>query len=162
MDKSIIETYPNAWDFGNSDKQMKSTIGDYRVEYGELLEIAMGTPLGGQAYLVSDDKNLLIDNWCSGPPIWDSEGKKVAIPKWTRTLWRGTLQQLIVIDLSTGKKTTFKRKFNVLDLRSFEQNKIYGYDSPRHKPKMIEFDVDQEKIETKNKITIAKKSYKKG
>lgn len=162
MDKSIIETYPNAWDFGNSDKQMKSTIGDYRVEYGELLEIAMGAPLGGQAYLVKDDKNLLIDNWCSGPPIWDSEGKKVAVPKWTRTFWKGTLQQLIVIDLSTGKKTTFKRKFNVLDLRSFEQNKIYGYDSPRHKPRVIEFDVDQEKIETKNKITIAKKSNKKG
>ena len=155
MDKSIIETYPNAWDFGNSDKQLKSTVGDYRIEYGDLLEIAMGAPLGGQVYLVTNDKNLLIDNWCSGPPIWDSAGKKVAIPKWTRTLWKGTLQQLIVIDLSTGEKITFKRKFDVLDLRSFDKNRVYGYDSPKQKPKTIEFDVDKEKIETKIKITVA-------
>jgi hypothetical protein len=160
MDKSIIETYPNAWDFGNSDKQMKSTVGGNRVEYSDLLEIAMGAPLGGQAYLVTDDKTLLVDNWCSGPPIWDSEGKKVAIPKWTRTFWKGTLQQLIVIDLSTGEKTTFKRKFVVLDLRSFEKNKVYGYDSPKHKPKTVVFDIDKEKIETKNKITDANNGYK--
>ena len=155
MDRSIIETYPNAWDFGNSDKLMKSTFGDYRVEYRDLREIAMGAPLGGQAYLVTYHNDLLIDNWCSGPPIWDFEGKKVAIPKWTRTLWKGTLQQLIVIDLSSGEKTTFKRKFDILDLRSFDKNKIYGYDSPKHKPKTIVFDVDQEKIETKSKITVA-------
>ena len=36
MDKSIIETYPNAWDFVNSDKQMKSTAGNFRIEYGDL------------------------------------------------------------------------------------------------------------------------------
>ena len=158
MDKSIIETYPNAWDFGNSDRQMKSTLGDYRVEYGTLLEIAMGAPLGGQAYLVSDEKKTLIDKWCSGPPIWDSTGKKVAIPKWTRTFWKGTLQELIVIDLSAGEKIIFKRKFDVLDLRRFEKNKIYGYNSPKHKPKTIEFDIKEEKIETKNKITATNNS----
>ena len=139
---------------------MKSAVGDYRVEYGELLEIAMGAPLGGQAYLVTGDKKLFIDSWCSGPPIWNSKGNKVAIPKWTRTFWKGTLQQLIVIDLVTADKTIFKRKFDVLDLRSFDKNKIYGYDSPRHKPKTFEFDIDQEKIERKNKITVTNKTFK--
>ena len=157
MDKSIIETYPNAWDFGNSDKQMKSTAGNFRIEYVDLLEIAMGAPLGGQAYLVTNDKKRLIDNWCSGPPIWNTEGKKVAIPKWTRTFWKGTLQKLIVIDLLTGEMTTFKRKFHLLDLRSFDKTVIFGYDSPKHKPKTVEFDIEKEKIEIKNKITVANK-----
>ena len=69
---SKVEIHPNAWHFGNSDKRMKSASGDYRIEYGDLMEIAMGAPLGGQAFLISGQKRILIDNWCSGPPIWDS------------------------------------------------------------------------------------------
>jgi len=150
---SKVEIHPNAWHFGNSDKQMKSASGDSRIEYGDLMEIAMGAPLGGQAFLISGQKRILIDNWCSGPPIWDSEGKKVAIPKWTRTFWKRTLQQLIVIDLSNGVKITFQRKFNILDLRSFEKNIVYGFDSPLHMPRTIAFDINKEKIEAKNKLS---------
>ena len=157
MDKSIIETYPNAWDFGNNDKQMKSTIGHFKIEYENLMEIAMGGPLGGHAYLTTDSGKTLLNEWCSGPPIWDTEGKKVAIPKWTRTLFRGTIQQLIIIDLITHEKTTFKRKFHVLDLRSFDKNKIYGYDSPKYKPKTVELDIEKEKIKEKVRITVANK-----
>jgi hypothetical protein len=41
----------------------------------------------------------------------------------------------------------------VLDLRTFDKNKIYGYDSPKHNPKKIDFDISKEKID--RKITVA-------
>jgi hypothetical protein len=155
MNKSIIETHPNAWDFGTNDKQLKSTENDFKLEYANLNEIAMGAPLGGQVFLSSKNDKVLIDNWCGGLPVWETEGQKVAIPKWTRTFWKGIRQQLLILDLTNMELTLFKRKFDVLDLRSFDKNKIYGYNSPKHKPQIVDFNIDQARIERKIKLTVA-------
>lgn len=50
MNKLLIDKYPNAWDFDNSNKQLKSDKQKLKVEYSELHEIAMGAPLGGRCF----------------------------------------------------------------------------------------------------------------
>ncbi len=40
----------------------------------------------------------------------------------------------------------YSKIFDVLDLRSFDKNMIYGYDSPIYKTKTVSFDIDKEKI----------------
>jgi hypothetical protein len=150
----MIETYPNAWDFGNSDKKLTSTFKDFKIEYGILTEIAMGAPLGGQCFLVTEkgDK-FCLNKWCGGPPIWDKSGKQVAIPIWKRTFLKGTIQKIIVLNIETGELIKFKKQFNVLDLRTFDNGIISGYDNPKYKPKMIQFDLRIERIEEKTNIT---------
>lgn len=153
MNKPLIDIHPNAWDFGNYNKQLRSDKQKYKVEYGELYEIAMGAPLGGQCFLLTENgEKYLIDKWCAGPPIWDYEGMKIAIPKWTKSFWSGTKQQIAILDTKIGVLTIYKRKFDVLDLRSFDKNEIYGYDSPIHKPKVVKFDLTKENIEKTLKV----------
>lgn len=154
MKKSIKETYPNAWSFENTDKQLTSPDQELKIEYGELIEIAMGAPLAGQCFLLNKKgEKILIDEWCGGPPIWDTDGKKIAAPKWTHTLLRGVFQQLLILDAQTGELTLYKKKFNVLNLRTFDKNKIYGYDFPIHKTRTVKFDLETEKIKERRKIT---------
>lgn len=142
------QTYPNPWDFHNSDKSLKSSDGRLKIEYYDLNEIAMGAPLGGKCFLITDSNNkILIGDWCAGPACWNSNDTMIAIPIWERTLLKGTIQKLIVVDLVAGGIIKYKRDFRVLDIRGFENGIIYGYDSPNHKPDIIEFNISKEKID---------------
>lgn len=67
---------------------------------------------------------------------------------WTRTLWQGTRQRIAILSIETNELTTFKQLFDVLDLRSFTNNKIYGYDSPIHNTKTVNFDITTSKTES--------------
>ena len=45
-------TYPDPWNFSNTDKNMVAPNGKYSVTFSELSEIAMGAPLKGICYLI--------------------------------------------------------------------------------------------------------------
>lgn len=147
-----IETYPNPWDFHNTDKSLISNDNKFKIEYYDLNEIAMGAPLGGKCFLTTDEgKKIKIGDWCAGPAIWDSKYELIAIPTWERKMFKGTIQKLVLINLTNGQITKYKKSFSVLDFRGFENGVIYGYDSPRYKPKVLNFDTLSEKSES-NKI----------
>lgn len=150
----MTDTYPNPWDFHNTDKTLVSTDNYHRVVYYDLNEIAMGAPIGGQCFLeTSDKKKVKIHDWCGGPPAWETGGQLLAIPIWTRKLLKGTVQQIGVLDTRNMELKIFKKTFRVLDIRSFDKTIIYGYDSPIHKTETLNFDIEKEKIETLIKLT---------
>ena len=47
----MIETYPNPWNFDNTNKNLESVNGSYKVVYSELNEIGMGAPIGGMCFI---------------------------------------------------------------------------------------------------------------
>ncbi|MAD96108.1 MAG: hypothetical protein CMB99_02165 [Flavobacteriaceae bacterium] len=146
-------TYPNPWDFQNESKELISPDQENKIEYSDLGEIAMGAPLGGYCEWV--DKNGIktkLDEWFGGPAIWNTEGTKVAIPTWTRKFLKGTVQRLSILDINEREIIKYKKTFDVLDLRRFDKNEIYGYDSPIHKTKTVKFDLTNERIIERKKI----------
>ncbi|WP_140619435.1 hypothetical protein [Pontibacter mangrovi] len=143
----------NPWTFDNADEHMFSLDKQNRIEYSELLELAMGSPLAGKCYWCGSNKRRYkIGSLCGGPPIWNPEGNMVAIPVWNRTLFKGTIQQLVVIDVIKCEWTLYKRSFRVLDLRSFQNEIISGYDSPIYDTTSLHFDINREEIEIRKKI----------
>lgn len=106
----------------------------------------MGAPIGGECRLETNDKELIkINDWCGGPPVWETSGSLVAIPIWVRDF--GTIQKLGLIDTVERKLKIFSRKFRVLDLRTFDKNVVYGYDSPVYNTTIVTFDIEKENIE---------------
>jgi hypothetical protein len=65
----MINTYPNPWNFSNTDLNLISPNQQYKIEYGDLYEIAMGAPIGGSCYLYPKNKKIKISNWAGGPII---------------------------------------------------------------------------------------------
>lgn len=83
----------------------------------------------------------------AGPPVWETNINRVAVPKWTRTLLRGTMQKITLADLDKMTLTTFSDIFDVLDLISFDKNLIHGYGSPIYKKRTVAFDIEKAKVE---------------
>jgi hypothetical protein len=149
----MIQTYPNPWDFHNSDKALVSTDNYHKVAYYDLNEIAMGAPIGGKCFLEThDNKKVKIHDWCGGPPAWETNGQLIAIPIWTRKFLEGAVQQIGVLDTKTMVLKIFAKNFSVLNLSSFDKSTIYGYDSPIHNTKTVTFDIQKEKLETTIKL----------
>jgi len=114
----------------------------------------MGAPIGGQCFLETvDNKKIKIHDWCGGPVAWETDGKLLAIPIWTRKFLKGTVQQIGILDTRTMELKLFTKTFRVLDFRSFDKTTIYGYDSPIHKTTTVTFDIENEKIDTIIKLT---------
>ena len=144
----MVDTLSTPWDFHNNDKKLFSPDELHKVTYYDLNEIAMGAPLGGQCSLqTSDNKSLNIYNWCGGPPVWQTDGKLVAIPLWIRKFFKGTVQQIGIVDIGKLELTIYWKTFRVLDLRSFEKGIISGYDSPIHKTTSLTFDIENEEYD---------------
>ena len=145
----MIDTYPNPWNFHNTDKKLLSSDNFHKVVYYDLNEIAMGAPIGGQCFLETvDNKKIKIHDLCGGPVVWETDGQLLAIPIWTRKFLKGTVQQIGILDTRTMELKLFAKTFRVLDFRSFHKTKIYGYDSPIRKTKTVTFDIENEKIDT--------------
>lgn len=143
-----MNLYPDPWGFHNTDKKLFSFTGDYRLEYYNLNEIAMGAPLGGKCFVITKEKKQIkIGDWVAGPPIWETSTNLVAVPIWTNTLLKGTMQKIMLVDLDLRKLIIYSEIFNVLDLKSFDKNMIYGYDSPIYRKTEVSFDIDKSKIE---------------
>jgi len=140
--------YPNAWDFLNENSNGLNNDEKAILEYSDLNEIGMGGPLRGICRIkINENKNILIGNNCGGPTIWTRNGLKIAIPIWEKSFFSGTFQRIGIVDLKKQTLTKYKKKFRVLDLRSFSGNLILGIDSPIHRMKTVKFDYENEQIE---------------
>ena len=150
----MTNTYPNPWDFSNNDKALTSPNNNYKLVYYDLNEIAMGAPIGGKCLLeIANKKKVLINNWCGGPAVWETDGQLIAIPIWQRKSWKGTVQQIGIVNTEKMELKIFSKVFRVLDLRSFNKTTISGYDSPIHNQSIVDFNIEQEKIETIIQLT---------
>ncbi|HEV2831376.1 MAG TPA: hypothetical protein VGW31_05285, partial [Hanamia sp.] len=59
------DNYPNPWNFSNSDNNSTSFDGQYKIEFGDLIEIGMGAPIAGQCFLTTkNDLKILLNKWC--------------------------------------------------------------------------------------------------
>lgn len=148
-----LDSYPNPWDFNNENKELTSLNGANKIEYLDLGEIAMGAPLGGSCQWIDKDGQITeLKKWFGGPAVWNSDGTKVAIPTWTKKFFKGTVQQISILDVTTRELICYSKTFDVLDLRTFEKNEICGYESPIHKTKTVKFDLHKERIAEREKI----------
>lgn len=143
-----METYPNPWNFENNDAKLVSSNNLYKVLYEELNEIGMGAPLGGKCFIEVNKEKMKIHDWCGGPPAWETNGELLAIPIWNKRFWKGTIQQIGIVNVKTKELKIYSKTFAVLDLRTFDKTIVYGYDSPIHKTKTLIFDIEKEKIQT--------------
>ncbi len=140
--------YPNSWDFPNKNPNNLKNENNTTLEYSNLNEVGMGGPINGNCKLKKDGKkNLIVGNNCGGPALWNESGLKVVIPIWEKSLFKGTFQRIAILDLEKQTLTKYKKKFRVLNLRSFKNNLIEGIDSPIHKTKTVEFNYENEPIE---------------
>jgi hypothetical protein len=145
--------YPNAWNFPHENSNGLKNENCAALQYSNINEIAMGAPIGGLCELAKKglDK-CVIDKWCGGPAIWNENGLKVAIPIWERSFFKGTFQRIGILDLEKNTLTKYKKKFRILDLRTFKNSMIKGFDSPIHRMKTLEFDIEKETIAMIRKI----------
>lgn len=150
---AVVVINPNPWDFHNGNKELTSPDGLNKIGYNDLGEIAMGAPLGGCCEWTNQDgEKIKLSGWYGGPAIWNTDGTKIAIPTWTRKFLNGTVQQISILDIKKREIVRFKKVFNVLDLRTFDQNEIYGYDSPIYQTKTVKIDLTKERIAERKKI----------
>ena len=140
--------YPNAWDFPNENSNKLKNENNATLEYSNLYEIGMGAPISGICKLNKRGEDfVLIGNNCGGPALWNESGLKIAIPIWENSFFKGKIQKIGIFDLEKNTLTKYKKKFRVLNLETFNKNTIKGIDSPIHKSKNIEFNIENEKIE---------------
>ena len=138
----------NPWQFRNTDKALVSPDGSQKLVYYDLSEIAMGAPIGGPCFLESDGHpKIKINDWCAGPPVWEKAGRLLAVTIWTRNAESGITQRIGIVDTHKLTLTVFKKKFRVLDLRSFDRTIVAGYDSLLHNPEKVLFDIEEEDTE---------------
>lgn len=135
--------YPNPWSFSNSDHNLLSPNGLHRIEFGALQENAMGGPLRGECFVVSNSRTMRIGEECGGPIVWNTASNRIALPLWTKS----REQKIAVVDLENMTIIQYKKCFRVLELQSFEGEVIKGKDSPIHKTTTIDFDTNHEEIE---------------
>jgi len=142
--------YPNAWNFSNTDKNLISKDGKYKIEYGEMYEIAMGAPLGAECFLIDNENNrkIKVCDWAGGPAIWDEQKNRAVFPIWTKN----RAQQIRVVDIDNNKILTFSQIFRVLEIVGVEGDTIYGVDSRIHKTRELKFDLKKEKISSENEL----------
>lgn len=140
----MSQPYPSPWNFNNTDKNLFSPDGLHRIEYADVNEIAMGSPLAGTCYLMRDLGRTLLHGYAGGPAIWNERGNKVAFPIWTFD----RSQQLVVVDANELTMTTYAPHFRVLHLEDFDRDIIYGTDSPIFNPEEIKFDTRRAIIES--------------
>lgn len=137
----------NPWDFSNKSPQNYSHDKSHRIVYHDLHEIGQGSPLAGKAYMVDDlDTTKLIDSFAAGLPIWDSSRNIVAIPIWTRTLLKGTVQRIAIINSANNEVRIFKKVFEVIQFLTFENETLTFIEDPLRKKKEIHFDTETEKL----------------
>ena len=114
--------YPNAWDFPNEISNKLKNENNATLEYSNLYEIGMGAPISGNCKLNKNGGNIIIGNNCGGPALWNESGLKLAIPIWEKSLFKGKIQKIGIVDLEKNTLTKYKKKFRVLNLETFKKN----------------------------------------
>lgn len=135
--------YPDPWNFSNTDKNLISHDGNFKVEYGILYEFVMGGPLGGECFLRYGNTKIKLNDFCGGPVIWNSTNNLLALPVWTKD----KNQKIEVLDVEKLIITSNKKTFRVLHFELFSKNMLTGIDCPLHLPEKLIFEIDSEEIE---------------
>ncbi len=138
----MINLLPDPWNFSNDDICMLSPSGKYKIEYGNLTEFGQGSPLQAALYVknMETGKKAKIFELAGGPPVWNNNKDIVAVPVWWRGCLYGNGQKLLLINLESKEFVIFKKRFRLLDLKTYAGGIITGFDSPLHKPKALNFD----------------------
>ncbi|AHM59325.1 hypothetical protein D770_05290 [Flammeovirgaceae bacterium 311] len=124
------------WDFA---EKHQSPDGFHTVEYEELNEIAMGGPLSGVCYINDGHSKIKLAGRFGGPPVWSTDNKYVAIPKWIDR----NDQRIALLDVYGNNLQESKTKYRFLKLESFENGIIKGIDNPIHKTQKVEVAVGE-------------------
>ena len=91
--KDIHSTSETPWEFS-----VRQRIGDYIIEYRELIEFSQGSPLIGSLYI--NNEKIGKEELFSGPFLLKKN--YLYIPKYVRKLWMSGFI-LCKIDLRTGQ-----------------------------------------------------------
>ncbi|MFT2011608.1 hypothetical protein ACMA1I_23285 [Pontibacter sp. 13R65] len=109
---------------------MKSPDGSKKLEYYNLTEFAMSSPLMGECFLVNGAKKITIDEKCTGPPVWSSDSRYVAVPVWRFRLPKGNPQKVLVYDTELDISFISEERFNVLTLLEVDGQRVVGSNTP--------------------------------
>lgn len=147
----------NPWKISDDESFLKSPDGTSTIRYEQLAEWRMNAPLGGECYVdvklnVNDVKSYKVFDLAGYPAVWQTDGKKFAVPLWIiiknedEEQSQTVFQRLGVVDVEKLTLTTYQRKFEVLNIESFVSGTVTAIDSPIHLPKNIEFDIEKEEV----------------
>lgn len=130
---------PTPWNIENNHNILFSPCGKMKVQYRNLYEFAMGSPLVGEAIIEVGKLQYLVDEMCACPPVWSSTSQLLAIPIWTQ----GRAQEIGIIDVQKFEMRISRATYRVVHFASFCGNVLHGTDSPLHQPKNFAFDIRQ-------------------
>ncbi|MCB0374354.1 MAG: hypothetical protein KDD04_00380 [Sinomicrobium sp.] len=117
-----------------------SPDGKCKLEYENVREVGMSAPMEGVCFLEIDGRRYRLEGSFGGPAVWNSLSDKIAVPFWTKT----RSQKLAVIDIKTMRIWISEKNFRVIQLSAFENDTVFGTDSPLYQTEKIEFDVRTE------------------
>ena len=79
--------------------------------------------MGDKCFLLyPDNSKLKVSDWAGGPAVWETNGRRVALPVWTMR----RDQRLAVVDLAARTLTIYAQKFRVLNLKAFDEGEVVG------------------------------------
>jgi hypothetical protein len=139
---------PSPWNLENSDSILFSPDGRMKVQYRNLYEIKMGSPLAGEGIIEYNNSQILIDKMCACPPIWSNSSQFLAIPIWTN----GMAQEIGVIDVQKFEIWISKAIYRVVHFSTFYNNFLEGTDSPVYMPKNFRLDIAKMEFRKKEKL----------
>jgi len=85
------------------------------------------------------------------PIVWNEASNKAAILYWTKNYF----QKLAIVDIVRMKISISEKNFRVIELSKFENELIYGIDSPINRTEKIEFNLKTEKFSEEMQINIS-------
>lgn len=138
------------WNFSNSDPDLLSPDGLWKVEFGPLYEFVMGGPIGGECFLVKNNIKTTLSKFCGGPIVWSRDSEQLALPVWLQN----KNQKMVVVNVVHLSITTYKEEFSVLHLKHFENDIITGVDSPLSSATNVLFDLKMEDVEKIRKLRL--------
>jgi hypothetical protein len=114
---------------------LRSPDGRHTARIDEAWEIAMGGPTAG-TLILSTGRSV---ESCSPSMVWSEDSRRLAVPRWTAE----RTQQLLVIDVASGRHRVVGGTYRVLRLEQFADGVITGVDSPIHLPAPLHVEVGE-------------------
>jgi hypothetical protein len=111
------------------EAELVSPDGQKTARIVDAGEIAMGAPTAGR---LSISSGMTLEN-CNPSMVWSHDSRFLAVPRWLPD----RNQQLVIVDVGTGKVRVVPGRYRVLQLESFDAGVVRGVDSPIHMPQPI-------------------------
>ena len=120
------------------DRVVDLVLADLDVK--SVLDVGTGSGIFAEAFA---KKGIAVTGIDPNPDML--EAAKSFVP--TGKFLKGTVQQIAIADIETRTLTVYSQTFSVLDLRAFDNNNIYGYDSPLYNSKTLSLDTSRMKVD---------------